>query len=198
MRSPKHTHLFLPAKRKNIYPCALYIVIIIVMLFLVYSFLLSSGALGDVPRSTDLLSKKSPFGYPHCLVPHRFLCWTTYSGEFYIVGGTAILALEYFGSWGHDGNSNNFWRAPRQLKIIKGHHGKLCIYSHLTSYSLDWIDEREEAGVVPPRVLLYVGYRGWICMLYNKLLEPISTYVTIGTPLIYIITCSEKFSVKLL
>ena len=97
--------------------------------------------------------------------------------EFRWLGGTAILALEYFGSWGHDDNSNNCWRAPRQLKIIKGHHSKLCIYSHLTSYSLDWIDEREEAGVVPPPWELAV-FSGNLCFRRDRIGRGGSIYLT--------------------
>ena len=53
-------------------------------------------------------------------------------------------------------------RAPQQfqwlvrgtkanLKILKGHHGKLCSYSHLTSYIfLKLKDEREGAGLACP------------------------------------------------
>ena len=80
---------------------------------------------------------------------HYILC----SGvEFRWSWGTAILALEKF----------ELMRAPQQfqcllrgakanLKILKGHHGKLCIYSHLTSYIfLKLKDEREGAGLACP------------------------------------------------
>ena len=72
--------------------------------------------------------------------------------EFRWSWGTAILALEKF----------ELMRAPQQfqcllrgtkanLKILKGHHGKLCIYSHLTSYIfLKLKDEREGAGLACP------------------------------------------------
>ena len=72
--------------------------------------------------------------------------------EFRWSWGTAILALEKF----------ELMRAPRQfqwlvrgtkanLKILKGHHGKLCSYSHLTSYIfLKLKDEREGAGLACP------------------------------------------------
>ena len=72
--------------------------------------------------------------------------------EFHWSWGTAILALEKF----------ELMRAPQQfqwlvrgtkanLKILKGHHGKLCSYSHLTSYIfLKLKDEREGAGLACP------------------------------------------------
>ena len=72
--------------------------------------------------------------------------------EFRWSWGTAILALEKF----------ELMRAPQQfqwlvrgtkanLKILKGHHGKLCSYSHLTSYIfLKLRDEREGAGLACP------------------------------------------------
>ena len=72
--------------------------------------------------------------------------------EFRWSWGTAILALEKF----------ELMRAPQQfqwlvrgtkanLKILKGHHGKLCSYSHLTSYIfLKLKDEREGAGLACP------------------------------------------------
>ena len=72
--------------------------------------------------------------------------------EFRWSWGTAILALEKF----------ELMRAAQQfqwlvrgtkanLKILKGHHSKLCSYSHLTSYIfLKLKDEREGAGLACP------------------------------------------------
>ena len=57
--------------------------------------------------------------YAHCLVPHRILCWTTYSGELYIGDCPVLCGRVLLGAWigGFLGDRDNGNVAPCTLLI---------------------------------------------------------------------------------